>query len=322
VEVQASLRHRTLPRRGASVGSVLQDGATYVVLGGTGHIGSAVAESLVQAGRHVRVVTRSGSKATAWAARGAEPAVADVQDSAAMARVLSSPPAARVFALNPPGAITADPDADEDRTADAIVEALAAAQVDRVVALSTYGARPGRRIGDLGTLHRFEALVRDLPAPVAIVRAGYLYSNWDGAVEPARTRGQVPVMLDPDRPLPMVAPADVGDAAARLLMLDEAEQGVSYVEGPRRYTPRDVARALASELGTPVDTVRTPPDQWRNTFLEAGFSVAAADSFTGLTTLAEREVWELDVAPTRGSTALQAYISAHVSRSATRARDN
>ena len=288
---------------------MLTDDATYVVLGGTGHIGSPTAEALLRAGRRVRVVTRSTVKAEAWAARGAERAVADVEDTAALTRVLLSPGPVRVFALNPPGSIRADPDTDEERTATAIVEALEAARVERVVALSTYGARPGSRIGDLGTLHRFESLLHDLDCPVAVVRAGYLYSNWDGAVEPARARGQVPVMLDPDRPLPMVAPADVGGEAARLLLLDRPDRQIHHVEGPRRYTPQNVAQAFAEALGSPVDTVRTPPEAWRSTFLASEFSAAAADSFTGLTALASRETWELDATPTQGSTTLQAYIS-------------
>jgi len=71
-----------------------------------------------------------------------------------------------------------------------------------------------------------------------------------------------------------------------------------------------VAKVFTSLLHAPVVTVRTPPDQWRHTFLAGGFSAAAADSFPGLTTLADRETWELDAPPTRGSITLQAYISA------------
>ena len=66
-----------------------------------------------------------------------------------------------------------------------------------------------------------------------------------------------------------------------------------------------------------MDTVRTPPDQWRATFLSGGFSAAAADSFTALTTLTNRETWELAASPTRGPTTLQTYISALVSISST-----
>jgi len=231
-----------------------------------------------------------------------------------MARVLSTTSSARVFALNPPGSTTADPDAEECRTAHAIVEAIGAAQPERVVALSTYEARSGRRIGDLGTLHHFEKLVEALGTPSAILRAGYLYSNWDGPVESARSRGEVAVMLDPDRPLPMVAPADVGNEAARLLMLDEPLRGVSCVEGPHRCTPDDVARVFSSVLGVPVRTVRTPREEWKNTFLAGDFSLAAASSFTGLTALADRETWELDAPPARGSTTLQAHVEALVDK--------
>ena len=71
-----------------------------------------------------------------------------------------------------------------------------------------------------------------------------------------------------------------------------------------------MAKVFTSLLHAPVVTVRTPPDQWRHTFLAGGFSAAAADSFPGLTTLADRETWELDAPPTRGSITLQAYVSA------------
>jgi uncharacterized protein YbjT (DUF2867 family) len=113
----------------------------------------------------------------------------------------------------------------------------------------------------------------------------------------------------------MVAPADVGEEAARLLMLTEPQHGVSYVEGPQRYPPEDVATLLSAALGTPVVTVPTPPDEWRSTFLAGGFSAAAADSFTGLTTLTNRETWDLDATPTRGSTTLPTYMSALVAAS-------
>ena len=281
---------------------------TYVVLGGTGHIGSATARTLLRSGRHVRVLTRSTTKAAAWGALGAEPVVADIADPAALARAFTSSSAVRVFALNPPGSIAGDPDADEDRTADAIVAALGAAGVERVVALSTYGARAGRRIGDLGTLHRFESLLAELDTPTAIVRAGYVFSNWDRAAATARTQGQVGVLLDPHRRLPMVAPTDVGREAARLLQLDEPDRSVHHVEGPRRCTPDEVAQAFADALGSPVAVERTPPEKWRAAFLAAGFSPDAADSFTGLTALADCDPWEVDGGPTLGTTTLKDYI--------------
>ena len=40
--------------------------------------------------------------------------------------------------------------------------------------------------------------------------------------------------------------------------------------------------------------------------------VAPADSFTGLNVIVDSETWELDASPVRGSTSLQAYVSALV----------
>jgi len=139
----------------------------------------------------------------------------------------------RLFALNPPADPTGgDTDAEENQTGDAIAAAIRGAGLERVVALSTYGAQPGTRIGDLGTLYRFEQRLADLDTPVAVLRVAYLLSNWDGVLAPARDDGVLPAMLDERRPIPMVAPVDVGVVVADLLTRPEPATGLHFVEGP------------------------------------------------------------------------------------------
>lgn len=288
------------------------DGVLHVVLGATGHIGSGVASALLARGAAVRVVTRSAQRGADWAARGAEVAMADAGDAGALTGAFSSDGPVRVFALNPPAPVATDTDAGERRTADSIVAALAAARPERVVALSTYGARPGSRIGDLGTLHRFEQLLGELHGPVAVLRAGYLFSNWDGALDEARTEGTMHASLDLDRPIPMVAPRDVGAVAAGRMRAPVASTGLVHVEGPRRSTARDVADAFAAALGHAVEAVPTPAEQWLPGFLAAGFSPQAAASYAGLTAVAHDEEWALDTEPVRGATTLQQYVTALV----------
>jgi uncharacterized protein YbjT (DUF2867 family) len=157
--------------------------------------------------------------------------VVDVHDAEALRAVL--PEGGTLFALNPPADPTdGNTDAEERATGDAIVAAIRGARLERVVALSTYGAEAGERIGDLGTLHRFEEGLADLETPVAVVRAAYLLSHWDG-------------LLPPD-----------------LLTRDAPATGIHFVEGPERYTPADVAAAFGSALGRPVEVTVTPPDGW------------------------------------------------------------
>ncbi len=283
----------------------------HVVLGATGHLGSAVARSLLDRGEPVTVVTRSPEKARTWEADGATAAVVDVHDTEALRAVL--PEGGRLFALNPPADPTAgDTDAEENATGDAIATAIQDAGLGRVVALSTYGAQTGERIGDLGTLHRFEQHLADVAIPVAVVRVAYLLSNWDGLLAPARDDGVLPTMPDERGSIPMVAPVDVGVAVADLLTRPEPATGLHFVEGPERYSPTDVARAFGAALGRHVEVTVMPREGWLPAFREMGFFAEAAESYAGMTALVTGDEIELPQSPTRGSTTLQAYIAALV----------
>ena len=81
-----------------------------------------------------------------------------------------------------------DTDAEERETVDAIVGALAGSGLEKVVAASTFGARPGERCGDLTVLHGFEEKLRAQPIPAAINRGAYYMSNWAGMLEPVLQR--------------------------------------------------------------------------------------------------------------------------------------
>jgi len=287
----------------------------FVVLGATGHVGSAVARTLLDRGEPVTVVTRRRDKARDWERRGARAAVLDVGDAGALRAAL--PPGGRLFALNPladPTDPSLDPEAEEIRTGDAIAAAVEGAGLERVVAQSTYGAQPGDRIGDLGTLHHFEQVLAAQPTPVVFSRGAYFLSNWDGVVEQVRSEGRLRTMFDPRTPIPMVAPADLGLVAADLLTTPEPPTGERHVEGPRRYSPQDVADAFADALGRRVEVAVTPRSEWVSTFLGLGFSEAGAESYAGMTAAAADDDGAEPTEVTRGTTTLEEYVRALVEK--------
>lgn len=108
-------------------------------------------------------------------------------------------------------------------------------------------------------------------------------------------------MLDPDRELPMVAPADVGREAARLMTAPAAPTGTVFVEGPVRLTPQDVADTFTAVLGRPVRVVRTRRAQWRAAFQAAGLSPEATETFVGLNEVVDRERWLVKGRPVQGT---------------------
>jgi uncharacterized protein YbjT (DUF2867 family) len=286
----------------------------HVILGATGRVGSALAQALLARNEPVTVVTRDARHADALKTKGAHVAEVDVFDTAALHRVIAG--GQRLFVLNPPALPSTDTVAEERRSLHAIVAALEGCKLEKIVAESTYGAQPGNGIGDLGVLYDMEQALQAGNAPFSAIRAAYYMSNWDASLATARNEGKVHSMYPPDFKLPMVAPHDLGEFAARLMLGAAESSGPHYVEGPARYSPGDVAQAFSQALRRPVEVVVTPPGQWEQAFRSLGFSEAAAKSYAAMTRITLEKKEEPDK-PERGATSLGEYISALVKKNTT-----
>lgn len=284
----------------------------YIIMGATGHVGGAVARILLDRGEQVTVVTRDAAKAGALTARGAAAAMVDIHDRDAFRAVLRG--GRRLFVLNPPADPATDIDAEERRTIDAILAAIEGSGLERIVAQSTYGAQPGDHIADMGSLHHLEQGLATQPIDHAIIRAAYYMSNWDASLASARDEGVIRTPLPAALSLPMVAPHDLGLAAARLLTADEVTPGPHAVEGPRAYSPQDVADGFAAALHRPVRVESIPRAEWQEMFRALGFSDPAARSFAGMMALTVDGGVERPDAPERGPTGLADYIADLVRR--------
>lgn len=284
----------------------------HIVLGATGHVGSALAQALLARSEPVTVVTRDAGKTEALRRKGAHVAEVDVFDTPSLHRVFQG--GQRIFVLNPPAAPSTDTVAEERRSMRAIVAALEGCRPEKIVAESVYGARPGEGIGDLGVLHELEQALQAGPAPFSALRAAYYMSNWDASLKTAREEGQVHTMYPPGFTLPMVAPHDLGEFAAKLMLGPAESSGPHHVEGPARYSSADVAAAFAEALGRPVEAVQTPQAQWVPAFKALGFSDAAARSYAEMTRLTLEDKFEPEK-PERGAISLRDYITALVRKS-------
>lgn len=286
----------------------------YIVMGGTGHVGSATAQALLQHGVPVRVLTRRAAHASHLAGQGAQVVEADVNDVDALRATFRL--GRRAFLLNPPADVALDTDVVERGTVDNILAALVGSGLEKVVVESTGGAQPGERLGDLSVLwHLEQGLCGPSPAaaiPAAINRAGYYMSNWDAQLEAVRDTGRLQTMFPREVAVPMVAPRDLGAIAAARLMSAVDDIGVKAVEGPRRYSSADVARAFSKALGRPVEVVVTPRDQWHAAFRSLGFSEAAADAYTRMTAASVDSAFHTADDPVRGTMSLDEYLAALV----------
>ncbi|MGH8185797.1 MAG: SDR family oxidoreductase [Steroidobacteraceae bacterium] len=94
----------------------------YIVLGSTGHVGSALAEALLSRGATVAVVARNQPKARALQARGARLVIADIRDVDSLRRGYRH--GEHLFMLNPPADPSTDTQARERETVANMLRAL------------------------------------------------------------------------------------------------------------------------------------------------------------------------------------------------------
>lgn len=240
----------------------------YAITGITGKVGGAVARALLAAGQPVRAVVRDAARGQAWAARGCEVAMADMEDAASLGAAFQG--AKGVFIL-PPSEFDPAPGFPEARAViDAVCAALQSAAPRQVVCLSTIGAQ-AHESNLLTQRTLLEQALRKLPIPVTFLRPGWFMENaaWDVAA--ARDTGVISSFLQPlDQAFPMVATADVGRVAAQLLQRAWSGVRVVELEGPRRVTPNDIAAAFAGILGHPVRAEVVARDTWEALFRSQG----------------------------------------------------
>lgn len=278
----------------------------FVVMGATGHVGAAVAQALLAQGEAVTILTRHPDRADGWRAKGAAVARADADDTDSLRAAFRL--GRRAFLLNPPANPKGDTDATELRTIGTILAALDGSDLEKVVAASTYGALPAEGVGDLSTLWRLEEGLRAQPIPAAINRGAYYMTNWMTFADEVKRAGVLRSLFPADTLMPMVAPADLGRAAAKRLLSQDDDAEVVHVEGPERYTPADVADAFASALGRDVRVEVAPREAWLSIFKAQGFSDAAARAYVRMTAASLDGDFAAPVAPERGSTTLRAFV--------------
>ena len=284
----------------------------HAIMGGTGHVGSAVAEALLSRGEQVIVITRAVDGPSRLRDQGARFAQADVEDVDSLRAAFRG--AKRAFLLNPPADVAQDTDTIERRTVAKILEALEGASLEKVVAASTGGAQEGECLGDLNVLWELERGLRRQPIPAAINRGAYYMSNWDGLLESVEATGKLSTIFPADLAIPMVAPADLGRFAADRLLSGTDDIAIREVEGPERYTVRQVADAFARALGKPVGLDITPRAGWKDAFLSQGFSEKAATSYARMSEASVDGGFEFSDTPLRGTVSLQRYIAELVAR--------
>ena len=249
----------------------------FVVLGATGRTGSAVADTLLSRNQSVRIVARSVEKGAPWKAKGAEVAVASLDDVSTMAKAFEG--AAGVYLLAPPNYEAPAWLADQRSRMDRAAEAVKKSGIGHVVFLSSIGGHIPEGTGPIRAARYGEQALGNTVPNLTVLRPCYFMENWAPGIEMVKSRGALPTFIEPSTRIPMIATKDIGRIGAERLMAGGNGKQIVELAGPEEYSPDQAATALARMLGKFVTAYPSPLSTVVPTFKSFGVSDEAAMLF-------------------------------------------
>ena len=249
----------------------------YVVVGATGNTGSAVVETLLSRKQPVRIVVRSADKGAAWKAKGAEIAVASLDDVSALTKAFEG--AKGVYLLVPPNYGAAAWLADQRARMDRAAEAVKKSGISHVVFLSSVGGHIAEGTGPIKAARYGEQILGKSVSNLTVLRPSYFMDNWAPVLDVAKGQGLLPTFIAPQAMVPMISTRDIGRVGAEQLMAGGKGKQIVELAGPEEYSPEQVAAALSQILGREVSAQHAPLSAVVPTFKSFGFSDEAAKMF-------------------------------------------
>lgn len=249
-----------------------------VVTGSLGHVSRPLAEKLIKAGHDVIVVTSDNAKTEQIKSLGAKPAVGSVTDVQFLTEIFKGADA--VYAMIPPNFGVADLKAHIASVGKNYADAVKASGVKKVVMLSSIGGHLSSGTGPITGLHRTENSLNELEnVTVIVLRAAYFYFNFYSNIDMIKHMGIIGGNIGAGKPMVLVHPKDIAEAAANALQSSVTGKRIEYVVGDERTTT-EVASVLGAAIGKPdLQWVAFPDDQAYAGMLQAGFPEEPARNY-------------------------------------------
>jgi uncharacterized protein YbjT (DUF2867 family) len=250
----------------------------YVITGATGNTGSVIVEKLLTKGEKVRAIGRHADRLQPFAARGAEPFVADVTDTAALTKAFAG--AKAVYAMIPPNMSAPDFLAYSKGAGDALAAAIGKAGVKHAVVLSSIGADKPDKTGQVVGLHYLEEKLNAISGLNALfLRAGYFMENLLPQVGVIKSFGLIAGPLKAELKLPLITTRDIGAAAAEsLLKLDFEGKRTRELLGERDISYTEIPVVVGTAIGKPgLMYQKLPAMQLKPALMQMGMSANMAD---------------------------------------------
>lgn len=244
----------------------------------TGHVGSAVADMLLDASGniHVELLGRRPERLQRFVDRGAHVSVGSADNPEYLIRATEGVDA--LLWVTPPGYGSDNVRAFQNRLGQAAAAAIRTNRIPRVVNISAIGAHYASGVGPINGLHDVEGWLDDAACSIIHLRPGFFFENLFWQMNSIRDFGRISLPLSGTRRYPMIATRDIAHVATERL-LDDSWTGrtVRELHGPAELSYEEVATILSEALERPIVYVRCSREEARQHMLESAMSENAAD---------------------------------------------
>jgi uncharacterized protein YbjT (DUF2867 family) len=252
----------------------------YVITGATGNTGKPITHALLDAGKKVRIISRSAEKARELTDKGAELFEGDSSDTDLLTKAFEG--ATAVYVMIPADFYAKDYTTFQLAHANAIAKALETNKVPYAVTLSSQGAHIESGNGVVRGLHHMEKMLDAIDGLNTLhLRPTYFMENTLGLVGVVKHAGVLGSPVRADLKFPVIATRDIAEyAIKRLLSLDFTGNNFQDLLGARDVTYSEMATVYGTAIGKPdLQYVRFPDEDFKKSFTgQMGFSASAADN--------------------------------------------
>lgn len=250
--------------------------------GSLGRIGKHIATTLIAQGHTVTVISSDAEKQKVIESLGARAAIGSIEDPQFLTTSFTGADA--VYLMEPPvNFFDQQIDLYEyyNNIARVFVQAVQGSGVKKLVHLSSIGGHTDTGVGMLKFHFGVEAILRQLPADVAIsiLRPVGFYYNLFAFIPGIKTRGAIISNYGGDQPEPWVSPLDIAAVAVEELTQPLQGRKIRYIASDE-VSPNQTARILGAAIGKPdLQWTAIPDEQLLQGLLAAGMNAQAAKGF-------------------------------------------
>jgi uncharacterized protein YbjT (DUF2867 family) len=231
-----------------------------LVTGATGNAGSQVVRALVERGHQVRAFVRDPRQARRLFGDAVELSIGDFANQQSVNAALEGVQELVLSCADDPRRVEWEK---------GVIDVAAAAEVGRIVKLSSIAAEPGAPVAFWDWHGQVEQHLRRSRVPSVVLRSSFYMSNVVAAAEQVARDGRLYAPVR-DARIAMIDPRDVGAAAAAVVTTAGHDGRTYELTGPEAITYAQLAAELWAAIGREIRFIDVPDEDAKDQMIRAG----------------------------------------------------